>query len=294
MPSVRVVDNFGASLNWDVIDLGRLEYAAAMARQREVHERVSGGKGGGRGEGVSEGGAALLLVEHEPVVTLSGRRGVRDHLLGSPEALAARGIAVCETDRGGDITYHGPGQLVAYPILRLADLGLNLGSYMRSLENAVIQTVATFGIRGHTEAGATGVWVGGRGPGSGVRENKPDVQEDIKEDPPEPRTPNPGPRTAKLCAMGVRIRRQTTMHGLALNVATDLEHFTMIDPCGLGGRPVTSLEQLLGSACPTMTQVKTELEMQLRRVLEAGPTRSEELRQVRVMRGAGGEGERGG
>ncbi|MEO1236649.1 MAG: lipoyl(octanoyl) transferase LipB [Planctomycetota bacterium] len=236
-------------MDWDVIDLGTLEYAAAWERQRERNRAVS----------VGEARPALLLVEHPPVITVSRRRGVRDHLLVSPAELERRGIDVQETDRGGDITYHGPGQLVAYPIVRLTDHGLNLGGYMRLLERAVVTSVAGFGVEGTTERGATGVWVeGGGGDASGGDLSGPN-----------PIAHCPLPRPAKLCALGVRIRKHTTMHGLALNVTTDLSHFETIDPCGLGGRPVTSLSALLGAACPSMGEVRRELTACLARRLDA-------------------------
>ncbi|MEM6458904.1 MAG: lipoyl(octanoyl) transferase LipB [Planctomycetota bacterium] len=207
-------------MDWDIVDLGTMGYAEALAFQRERNAAVAAG----------EVGATLIYVEHRPVITLSRRRGVREHVLASEARLAELGIDVQETDRGGDVTYHGPGQLVAYPIVRLADVGLNLGRYMRRLERGVIDAVAAFGVEGKTECGATGVWVERGG----------------------------GP-AAKLCAMGVRVRKHTTMHGLALNVTTDLSHFATIDPCGLGGRPVTSLSELLGDGCPSMAEVKAGL-----------------------------------
>jgi lipoate-protein ligase B len=127
--------------------------------------------------------------------------------------LRGAGVAVMQTDRGGDITYHGPGQLVVYPILDLNLLNLGLHDYMRLLEGAVIDACGTLGIRGRRDASATGVWVG-----------------------------DPG---AKICAMGVRVRRWISMHGLALNVDPDLSHFGLIVPCGLAGRGVTSLRREL-------------------------------------------------
>ncbi|MEM6854358.1 MAG: lipoyl(octanoyl) transferase LipB [Planctomycetota bacterium] len=217
-------------MDWEIVDLGRRGYAEAWAVQRERNDAVS----------LGEARPALILVEHDPVITVSHRKGVRDHVLASPEELERLGIDLQETDRGGDVTYHGPGQLVAYPILRLNDHGLNLGRYMRLLEDAVIATAAAFGITGQAEQGATGVWV-----------------------------PMPEGHTAKLCAMGVRIRKNTTLHGLALNVTTDLTHFQNIDPCGLGGRPVTSLDQLLGDDCPSMDEVKHALARQLAAAIDA-------------------------
>ena len=176
-------------------------YAVQRARQQEV---IAARDDGG-------GPMHLLLVEHPAVITISRRRGARDHLVATESMLAAAGVSVAETDRGGDITYHGPGQLVVYPILDLNVLGVRLHGYMRFLEQIVIDTLATFGVTGHRDDDATGVWVG---------------------DPPHDR---------KICAMGVRVSRWVSMHGLALNVAPNLAHFQLIVPCGLVGRGVTSL-----------------------------------------------------
>ncbi len=214
-----------------VRDLGRLAYAEALTIQRAVNEAV--------GEGREP--MTVLLVEHDPVITVTPRKGAAGHVLLPRERLAALGVDVQETDRGGDVTYHGPGQLVAYPILRMAPLGLNLGRYMRFLEGVVIDTLAAFGVEGERDASATGVWV---------------------------RDPGRGGELAKVCAMGVRVRKNTTMHGLALNVSTDLSHFGLIIPCGLAGRPVTSLRDLLGDAAPTMDEVKATLVGVLTRAVE--------------------------
>lgn len=239
-------------MNWDIVDLGRMGYAQALNRQRQRNLAVS----------LGEASPALLLVEHDPVITVSHRKGVRDHVLAPPETLKQLGIDIQDTDRGGDVTYHGPGQLVAYPILRLNDHGLNLGRYMRLLEQAVIDTIAVFGVTGHTETGATGVWVQPTGEDQGLGNEAPPAA--------EPQASSPQPQTsAKLCAMGVRIRKNTTLHGLALNVTTDLTHFQTIDPCGLGGRPVTSLRQRLGDACPSMAVVKQTLAQQLATAIDA-------------------------
>jgi len=121
---------------FSVIDLGRLGYAEALEQQRAHHEAVLAGRGAGAGEL-----GRILTVEHDPVVTVTRRPGVMDHLVATPELLAAHGIEVHETDRGGDITYHGPGQVVVYPILRLGSLGLNVGRYLRLLEGVVIDVV---------------------------------------------------------------------------------------------------------------------------------------------------------
>jgi lipoyl(octanoyl) transferase len=206
-------------------DLGRMPYAEAYGRQCATRDAILAGR-----DAPDAPAGVLLLVEHDPpVITISKRPNARQHLLAGHDRLAALGVTVAETDRGGDITYHGPGQLVAYPIVDLNRLGLNLHAYMRMLEGVVIDVCRSFGVEGRRDAGATGVWVG------------------------------EAPAGAKICAMGVRVRRWVTMHGLALNVTTDLTHFGLIVPCGLEGRPVTGLAKELGEACPAMAEVKRAL-----------------------------------
>jgi lipoyl(octanoyl) transferase len=210
-------------------DLGRIGYDEALAVQRALHERVVAARDGGPSEPMH-----LLLLEHDPVVTVSRRPGAAANLLATPAMLERAGVAVRETDRGGDITYHGPGQLVAYAIFDLNRLGIGIHGHMRLLEEIVLGTLASFGIAGERDATATGVWVG-----------------------PEP--------LRKICALGVRASRYVTMHGLALNVAPDLAHFNLIVPCGLAGRPVTSMAAELGSACPAFGAVRDELTRQAQR-----------------------------
>jgi lipoyl(octanoyl) transferase len=185
--------------------LGLVPYAEALAVQRSlVEERRRG-----------DVGDLLLLVEHPHVITLGVRGdGGRSHILAAPDALAARGIEVHEAGRGGDVTYHGPGQIVGYPILDLKPDRCDVHRYVRDLEDVLIRTVADFGIEAGRVPGRTGVWVG-------------------KE---------------KLAAIGVRLSRWITSHGFALNVATDLGYFDLIVPCGIADRGVTSLERLLGRA----------------------------------------------
>lgn len=189
-----------------------MPYRAAYGRQVAAHERVMVWRDAAR-EGQSAPVGVVLLVEHDPVITVSRRPGAAGHVLAGAEALRSAGVDVEETDRGGDVTYHGPGQLVAYPILDLNRLGVRLHDYMRLLEDAVIETIAAFGVQGARDAEATGVWVGD------------------------------GASSRKIAAMGVRVRRWVTMHGLALNVSPDMEHFGLIVPCGLHGRGVTSLAE---------------------------------------------------
>jgi lipoyl(octanoyl) transferase len=183
--------------------LGLLPYRDALALQRSLVEER-------RADRV---GDLLLLVEHPHVLTLGVRGdGGRGHILATDEALAMRGIEVVEAGRGGDITYHGPGQLVGYPIIDLKPDRQDVHRYVRDLEEVLIRLSADYGIEAERVPGLTGVWVG--------RE--------------------------KLAAIGVRIARWVTSHGFALNVSTDLEQFNLIVPCGIADRGVTSLERLLG------------------------------------------------
>ncbi len=216
---VVVGSEAASSVDLVVRDLGRMPYAEALAVQRDLLRRVVEA----RATGGDPQPMYLLLVEHAPpVITISRRRGARGHLVATDAQLAAAGVEVAETDRGGDITYHGPGQLVVYPILDLNTLGLRLHGYMRFLEKIVIDTLARWGIQGSRLEAATGVWVHG----------------------------------SKICAMGVRLSRWVSMHGLALNVTTNLQHFDLIVPCGLAGRTVTSMQRELGSSCPAMAEVR--------------------------------------
>jgi lipoyl(octanoyl) transferase len=222
-----------------VIDLGVMEYRAAYQLQLDHLEEVLAARGEGSEVGGRKGEVGrILLVEHPAVITVGRRPGAVRHLVATPEFLASHGIDLVETDRGGDITYHGPGQLVCYPIVDLNALKLGLHGWMRLLEDAVIATCGRFGIAAGREEGATGVWVS--------REHQ---------------------EAAKICAMGVRVKRWITMHGLALNITTNLEHFGLIVPCGMAGRPVTSLSRETGTAgrpCPSMDEVKRVLTAELR------------------------------
>ena len=219
-------------------DLGRLSYAEAYTIQIGWLERIVGAR-----DSAEPIVGHVLLVEHDPpVVTVTARRGAAGHIVASAEQLRAAGVEVRETDRGGDVTYHGPGQLVVYPILDLNALHLRLHDYMRLLEQVVIDTCEGFGVRAMRDPKATGVWTA-----AGPAERSV-----------------PG---AKVAALGVRVRRWVSMHGLALNVTTNLDHFGLIVPCGLVGRPVTSLERELGAGCPSMGEVKASLVERLRRAL---------------------------
>ena len=191
----------------DVRSLGVVPYGAALTLQRElVAARQTG-----------ETGDQLLLLEHPAVITIgvSGRH-LRDHVLASSAELRDRGIEVLDVPRGGDVTYHGPGQLVGYPIIDLKPGRCDVHRYVRDLEEVLIRTAASFGVVAGRVEGLTGVWVG----------------------------------NDKLAAIGVRLSRWVTSHGFALNTAADLDQFRLIVPCGLAGRGVTSLERLTGSVPP--------------------------------------------
>ena len=179
-------------------DLGRLGYGQALAVQQALVEQRK------RGEICDQ----LLIVEHPHVVTI-GRNGREDHLLAPPEVLERAGIQFHRTDRGGDVTYHGPGQIVGYPIVDLREWKRDVGAYVRAVEQVVIGALAEFGLAGGRLEGSTGVWVG----------------------------------PAKIAAIGVHISRWVTSHGFALNLDTDLSYFHYIVPCGLA-KPVTSMRVL--------------------------------------------------
>jgi lipoyl(octanoyl) transferase len=189
-----------------VVRAGTIDYMAAWEWQRQLAAQRSAGAIGD----------TLLLLQHPHTYTL-GRATKAGHLLVASEALAAQGVALVESDRGGDITYHGPGQVVGYPILKLSRYGGDVLRYLRMLEDTLIAALAGYGITAGRVAGLTGVWVGNE----------------------------------KIAAIGVKLSASgVTLHGLALNVATDLRYFQQIVPCGIAGRGVTSLERLLGAAPP--------------------------------------------
>jgi lipoyl(octanoyl) transferase len=189
----------------DALWLGRVGYDDGLELQsRAVAERTAG-----------ERDDTLFLLEHPHVYTL-GRGADRTNVLVSERDLADRGAALYHTGRGGDVTYHGPGQLVGYPVISLKPDRCDVHRYVRDLEETLIRTIADFGITGERVTGLTGVWVGG----------------------------------AKVAAIGVRIARWVTSHGFALNVTTDLARFDAIVPCGIAGRGVTSIERLTGRAFP--------------------------------------------
>ncbi len=181
----------------------------------------------------------LLLVEHPPVYTL-GKSGHEENILIDASTRAEKGIEYFKINRGGDITFHGPGQLVGYPILDLEKFKTDIGWYLRSLEEVIIKTIAHFGIIGQRSSGETGVW----------------IDADIKG------------RERKICAMGVRCSRWITMHGWALNVNTNLDYFTYIIPCGIAEKQVTSMQKELGYEVD-MEVVKTVLKEKFAEVFGA-------------------------
>ena len=205
-----------------------MPYADALALQRAlVEERKA-----------DRVGDLLLLVEHPPVLTLGVRGdGGRSHILASAEALAARGIDVFETGRGGDITYHGPGQVVGYPIISLKPDRCDVHRYVRDLEEVLIRTASDYGIAAGRIAGLTGVWAG----------------------------------RDKLAAIGVRIARWVTSHGFALNVTTDLSHFDLIVPCGIADHGITSLERLTGRHRLDRTGVEDQIVRHFSEVFDRVP-----------------------
>lgn len=191
-----------------VVHAGRMSFQAAWELQRTLIADRSAGRCGD----------TLLLLEHPPTITL-GRAANHAHVLVDPQELARRGVDLVATDRGGDVTYHAPGQIVGYPILKLARYGGGLLGYLRRLEETLIQTLATYDVAARRVPGLTGVWVNGD--------------------------------RAKIAAIGVRLSASgVTSHGFALNVNPDLQGFTQIVPCGIGDRAVTSLAACLGTPPP--------------------------------------------
>ncbi len=192
----------------NVLYLGRVAYGTALKLQRTLQDM----RKAGRIENT------LLLLEHPPVITL-GRNAKLDNVLAPPEFLAQRGVELFEIDRGGDVTFHGPGQLIAYPIFDLRSFDPKVGAveYVRRLEEVLIRTCGDFGVGTQRIKGLTGVW-------TYAMPKKPE---------------------AKIAAIGVHISRSVTTHGFALNVSTDLDFFSLIVPCGITGKPVTSMEREL-------------------------------------------------
>lgn len=192
-------------------NLGRRAYREVWDLQERTLEEVKQAKLAGE-----KGQNRLFFVEHEPVYTI-GRSGKDSNMLAGAALLQAKHAEFIHVDRGGDVTYHGPGQLVGYPIFNLEELGLGVKAYVDGIEESIIRSMARYGIVCERLAGATGVWL-------------------------EPHTP----RARKICAIGVKCSRYVTMHGFALNVNTDLSYFNLINPCGFTDKGVTSMRQELG------------------------------------------------
>jgi len=211
--------------------LGVMSYATALELQREVaRARIAGT--------IAED--VLLLVEHPPVVTL-GRSAKEQHLLASPELLAARGVERFEVERGGDVTFHGPGQLVGYPIIDLKRHRQDLHWYLRQVEEGLIVALADFGIAGERSVGQTGVWTQGR----------------------------------KIASIGVHARDWVTWHGFALNVTTDLSYFDLMVPCGIQSVTMTSISREMTDASQlTMGQVEASVVEAFGGVFELSPSAS--------------------
>ena len=195
--------------------LGLKSYESALRIQRRLLEEVIAADGQ-----VGAGRAYLLVLQHDPPVITAGRSAGDGHILASADRLVREGIELYHADRGGDVTYHGPGQLVGYPIVRLARGGRTVRGYVANLEEVLISLLDRFGIVARRREGLTGVWVADE----------------------------------KIAAIGVAVKRWVAWHGFALNVSTNLSHFDLIVPCGLAGCKVTSMEKLLGEAVP-MRQV---------------------------------------
>ncbi|MBL9214028.1 MAG: lipoyl(octanoyl) transferase LipB [Opitutaceae bacterium] len=215
-PAFTAADRLDATLDW-----GRTGYADAWRRQEELVARRNAGAIGD----------TLVFTEHDPVFTLGVRRGAGDHLIWSEAELNRRGIGLVRTNRGGDITYHGPGQIVGYPIVNLA-VRKDLHAYLRFLEQVMIDAVGRFGLAASRREGKTGIWLA----------------------------------TRKIAAIGVAVKQWTTYHGFALNVAPDLGAYSGIVPCGITDGTVTSMARELGRA-PDPAEVRRVLAAEFWRLL---------------------------
>ncbi len=224
-----------------VLQLGTLDYATGLRLQQKLVELRKEGRIGD----------VLLLLEHSPVITL-GRNAKASNVIASSQQLSDRGVEVFESDRGGDVTFHGPGQLVGYPIFDLRAfpstdgkrLTLGVVEYVRRLEEVLIRACAEFGIQTERVCGLTGVWtstnhVGTAAPGCAAEQSSAKDSADEQ---------------AKIAAIGVHVSRSVTSHGFALNVDTDLSYFNLIIPCGIPSKPVTSMAKMLDKSID-MTKV---------------------------------------
>jgi lipoyl(octanoyl) transferase len=228
-------------------DLGKMDYQSAWDYQELLLQHNVKNKSEARNSIETTGHASvdldtkhhLLFVEHPPVYTL-GKSGNPENILISDELRTANGIEFFRTNRGGDITFHGPGQVVGYPIFDLEKFYTDIGKYLRNLEEVIIQTISEYGLKGDRSAGETGVWL------------DPEVKG----------------KERKICAIGVRTSRWITMHGFALNVNTDLSYFNHIIPCGISNKQVTSLEKELGKEI-RLDEVKEKLKKNFEKVFDA-------------------------
>ena len=202
--------------------MGRVDYDAALSIQTAAFERLIA-------ERESHHPGTLFLCEHNPVLTI-GKSGKETNLLVPEALLRERGVTLYHVNRGGDITYHGPGQITGYPVFNLECWQMGLKQYIHTIEEAIIRLIALYGVKGERLAGATGVWI-------------------------EPSTPG---RARKICAIGVKSSHFVTMHGFALNVNTDLSYFSLINPCGFTDKGVTSLARETGET-QDMERVKRQL-----------------------------------
>ncbi len=221
-------------------DLGLARYKEVWDEQEKLLQQNVAVKTLKRLEPASEKTTTnyFILCEHPPVYTL-GKSGSMDNVLVSAADLQKNNIEFFKTNRGGDITFHGPQQIVGYPILDLENFYTDIGKYLRNLEETVIMTIADYGITGSRSAGETGVWI-------------------------DPGVPG---RERKICAIGVRCSRWITMHGFALNVNTKLDYFNNIVPCGIADKQVTSLEKELGRKIP-LSEVKEKIKENFSKIFE--------------------------
>ena len=214
-------------------DLGNMSYKDAWDYQEQLLQQNLQAKANGAATAHH-----FLLVEHPPVYTL-GKSGREEHVLINDEERAQKGIEYFRTNRGGDITFHGPGQIVGYPILDLERFYTDIGRYLRSLEEVIMLTLADYGIKAERSPGETGVWI----------------------------DPAIKGRERKICALGVRCSRWITMHGFAFNVNTDLSYFDHIVPCGIHNKQVTSLQKELGYPL-SMDEVKEKVRLNFEKVFD--------------------------
>jgi len=219
-------------------DLGLIHYDEALNTQESLFHAIIDSKLQGRSlENMPA--SAFFVCEHHHVLTL-GKSGKKENLLFSEAHLKKQGVEFYNSSRGGDITYHGPGQIVGYPVLDLEKFRLSVKSYVNALEEVIILTLDEYGLKGGRMAGMTGVWI--------------DYDHPVK--------------CRKICAMGIRISRYVSMHGFALNVNTDLSYFNFIVPCGLKGKAVTSMQKEIGKDI-NKEEVKNVLKKNFQEVFDA-------------------------